>query len=558
MNEENCGVSTQSFEIEDIPFSKIPSHSRIFLEYQQNPIALKKFYPSAVSSHTEIQQNAESVLQNYEVDRDLLCEALRDINERFGANEKVLSNISLLNHEDCVAVVTGQQAGLLTGPLYSIYKALTAIKLSECLRMRGIKAVPIFWIATEDHDFAEVSSAFVMNNKGRLTQLKNEPEGCYEGLPVGLVKLDESVKQTIEILFNELPRTDFTDELRDLIQACWIQGISYGEAFGRMMNRLFGNYGLILLCPMNRTLKQLASPIYAKAVEKSDEIVKSLLLRNQELFTRGFHNQVAIAENYFPIFWQSEDGKRHSLKKIEENKYQTKDSEQIFTKSDILDLIKSEPFRFSPSVVLRPVVQDYLLPTVCYFGGAAEIAYFAQAERIYSVLHRPVTTILHRQSFTFVTSKQRRILKKYDLEFQNLFTGLDEILSRVIEKHISPDVSRLFAEAEEEINLQLNRLDQEFSKIDPSLAENLAKRRRKIMYHISALRRKYHYVQAQKHQIITRRLEHLFDSLLPLKHLQERTLNVCTFLNSYGLSFIDMVYSIIDLENRDHRVIYLD
>ena len=202
-------------------------------------------------------------------------------------------------------------------------------------------------------------------------------------------------------------------------------------------------------------------------------------------------------------------------------------------------------------------MQDFLLPTLGYFGGGAEIAYFAQNSVIYEVLRRPVTPILHRQSFTVVEPKHARSLKKYALNFTDLLNGMESVLPRIVEKYLNPETARVFAEAEEIINTQLNRLDQTLSSSEPSLAENLATRRRKILYHIGALRTKFYHAQIHKDETIKRQIESAFTALTPEKALQERTLNVLTFLNAHGLYFIDWIYEAIDLDDKAHRIIYL-
>jgi uncharacterized protein YllA (UPF0747 family) len=224
---------------------------------------------------------------------------------------------------------------------------------------------------------------------------------------------------------------------------------------------------------------------------------------------------------------------------------------------ELAEIAESEPSRFSPSVVLRSVVQDYLLPTVCYFGGAAEIAYFAQSGEVYRILNRPQTTILHRQSFTVIEPKHARTLEKYGLELKDLFTGLENLHPQIVEKYLNSETARLFTEAEQKINVELNRLDQNLSTIEPTLADNLATRRRKILYHVAALRNKFHRAEISRDEVTRRRLETMFASVLPHKHLQERTLNVSNFLDRYGLYFIDWIYEAIDLDDKGHRIIYL-
>jgi bacillithiol biosynthesis cysteine-adding enzyme BshC len=552
-----CPTGNVVLQTESLPFSTVPHQSKLFLDYQSKPLELKKYYPLAVESHTQISQRIPEILANYKADRQMLCDVLEEANINNGAGEKTFENIKLLRDEDCVAVVSGQQAGLLTGPLYTIYKALSAVKMTECLRGRGFKAVPVFWIATEDHDFEEVSKVEVVNSKGNLTEIKNEPKRCYENLPVGYVKLDESIKSTIDELFNEFPHTEFTDELRNIIENTWVSGIDYGDAFARLLTKFLGKFGLIVLCPLDVRLKKLATPIYVNAIKKSDEIVSALRERSEELESEGYHAQVLVTEDYFPLFWQAKDKTRHALKKSASGTFKTKDIEREFSLEELAEIAAEEPEKFSPSVVLRSVVQDYLLPTICYFGGAAEIAYFAQSAEVYRILERPVTPIFHRQSFTIIESKHKKTLDKYDLELKDLFAGIEHLLPKIVEEFLNKEMAQVFAEAEEKINIQLNRLDQNLSQIEPTLADSLANRRRKIIYHLANIRTKFHNAQINKDEIIHRQIETAFTSLVPHKGLQERTLNINSFANRHGTYLIDWIYQAIDLDDKGHRIIYL-
>lgn len=542
---------------ESIPFSEIPGQSALFVQYQKDPASLRRYYPSAVESHTQLSGRIPEVLENHRADRGLLCDALEEINKKFEAGPKTFEHIEMLRSSDCVAVVTGQQAGLFSGPLYTIYKALSAVKVAECLRGRGFKAVPVFWVATEDHDFEEVSKAFVLGREGELVPVANEPKRCFDNLPVGYVKLDESIRTSIRELLDSLSPTEFTEEVRELVSGTWQPDTYFGDAFGKLLTRVLGEYGLIILCPLNQKLKELAAPVYVEAIRKSSEIVDALRVRSAELERDGYQAQVLIGEDYFPLFWQARDDTRNALKKSEKGTFRTKDGSREFTLEELAEIAADDPIRFSPSVVLRSVVQDYILPTVCYFGGAAEIAYFAQSGEVYRILGRPATPILHRQSFTFVESKHGKTLDRFELTLPDLFAGIENLLPGIVEGYLNRDTARLFADAEEKINIQLNRLDQELSGIDPTLAENLATRRRKIIYHIGALRKKFHHTQVRRDETVNRRLETMFTALLPHKHLQERTLNLTYFLNRYGVNFIDWIYRAVDLEDKGHRVIYL-
>ena len=558
MQESGCSVSVGvgGLRTESLPFSAIPGQSKLFTEYQQNPISLKKYYPTIVSSHTEVVERIPEVLANYDTDRKLLCDALTRMNTQFGADRKTLENIDLLRADDTVAVVTGQQTGLFTGPLYSIYKALSAIKMSECLNGRGIKSVPVFWMATEDHDLEEVSSAFVIGGGQELAELRVSADESEQGRPVGRIKLDESISAVVSELFSTLPVTAFTESLRDELELAWQKEKTFGEAFGTFLTILLGKYGLIVVDPLDDELKHLSAPIYSDAIKHSTEIVNALTARSSKLVRDGYHAQVLVENDYFPLFWHMDDGRRVALRRSPDGLLQVKGEKTSFTETELAETALSEPGRFSPGVMLRPVVQDNLFPTVCYFGGGAEIAYFAQNSEVYRILDRPATPILHRQSFTIVEARHARTLEKYELKFADLFAGEADILPKIVDKFIDPNTARLFADAEEKVNTELNRLDQALLQMDVTLAANLATRRRKIIYHIAALRKKYQFCRIEMDETISRRIHSAFTALLPNGSLQERTLNVTSFLGRFGPNFIDMVYDSIDLDDKGHRIIY--
>jgi len=565
VNQESAGhclASGSLFRIESLPFSSVPQQSKLFLEYQNNPLALKSFYPSIVASHTEVSQNIPKVLANYRTDRELLCDALEETNKNFGAGRETLENIGLLREKDAVTIVTGQQAGLFSGAIYTIYKALSAVKLAECLRGRGIKAVPVFWIAEEDHDFEEVKKTFVLNKAAesgaeKLFELENTPGSYKENVPVGFVRLDEKIDGTINDFFNNSPHTEFSGQLRAILEESYNASENYSSAFAKFLAKLCAKYGLIVFSPLEKAFKKLSAPIFGEAVKKSDEIREKLLSRNDELKAAGFGAQVLVEDDFFPFFWIDETGARRALKKNKSGKLQAKDTRREFDLAELAEIAENSPESLSPNALMRPVVQDYLLPTACYFGGGAEIAYFAQNSVIYEILERPVTPILHRQSFTIVEPKHARTFSKYDLNFKDLFEGFEKNLPRIVENHLNKETARVFAEAEEIINTELNRLDRNLSQTDPTLAENLANRRRKILYHIGALRKKFHLSEIRRDETINRRIESLFASLWPQNALQERTLNALTFLNTHGVYFIDWIYGAIDLDDKTHRVIYL-
>lgn len=558
MQETGCppAASKSKLRFETVDFADIPGQSKLFLRYQQDPLGQKKYYPSSVASHVEIANRVPEVLSAYKIDRSALCEILTDQNRKFAAGAETFENIELLGLHDTVAVLTGQQAGLLTGPLYTIYKALSAIKMTQCLRERGVNAVPVFWAATEDHDFDEISRAHLLGNGGEPIDLKLERSSESDGLPVGDISVTDSFARALQDQLALLPVTEFKEDFQKDLLEIWVPGRKIGEAFCTHIQHLFSDHGLIVVDPLDVRIKKLAAPIYAGAVGAADEIVGALVDRSRELEADGFEPQVLITPDYFPLFYHTDDGVRRSVRQKGDGTYRVADTKLEFSNRELARIAAEEPRRLSPGVMLRPVVQDYLFPTICYFGGGAEIAYFAQNSELYRILERPVTTILHRQSFTVIDAKHARTLEKYELDFVDLFGGLEKLLPNIVGRFINPSSARLFADAEEKINIELNHLDQDLVKIDPTLAANLATRRRKILYHLSALQKKFHRVQIERDEVVNRQLRSLFASLWP-NGLQERTLNVGSFTSRYGPYFIDWLYDSIDLEERGHRLLYL-
>jgi len=461
---------SETFRQETISFEKIPNQSRLFTDFQIDSKNLNNFYPE---KNTTLVNYAEQVLSKYKIDRVALCDILAETNESFGAGKKTFENIELLRKKDCTAIVTGQQAGLFSGSLYTLYKALSAVKLAEELREKDLIAVPVFWIAEEDHDFDEVKKTFNLNNIGKLFESENTPVNRLQNHPVGFIELDETINKTIENLFENLPHTEFTEEIKKLIVESYKLGETYSQAFAKFITKLLVDYGLVILTPLNEKLKKLCTPIFDEAIEKSDAIVSALLERNEELKKENYQPQVLVTGDNFPFFYQNKTGERQSLRKnIRNSKFVIRNSKTEFEKSELLETARRAPQNLSPNALMRSVVQDYLLPTLVYFGGAAEIAYFAQNSVIYKILNRPVTPIRHRTSLTIVERKHARTIEKYRLKFEDLFDGKEKLSAQIVEKFLNKDAAQVFIEVEEIINIELNRLDYELKSVEPTLEEN--------------------------------------------------------------------------------------
>jgi bacillithiol biosynthesis cysteine-adding enzyme BshC len=549
--------------VERLPFEGVPHQSRLFLDYLRDPTGLRRFYPSAVRYHHELSARASEVLAAHRTDRDALCDALEGMNRAWGAGSETLENVARLRSRSCVAVVSGQQVGLFTGPLYTIYKALSAVKLAGCLAQRGTEAVPVFWMATEDHDWEEVRAAEVIACDGRLAST-NVPEAMHEdGEPVGRALVDDSINEAIQRLLDVLPATEFSADLERTVRDAYSPGRTYGEAFARLLTALTRRHGLVLLDPLDARLKRLAAPLYSEAARRAPEIAAAVEARSRELVEAGYHAQVHASADSFPLFLHAEGRRRVALTRGTDGRYYSKTAKDARQSSDghtaeeLSEWAAREPDSFSPNVTLRAVVQDYLLPTVAYYGGAAEIAYFAQTAEVYRVLSRPATPILHRASLTLIERRTGRALERYDLQLADFFDGLDAVIARVVERHLGAEQARAFDRAEQQINDALSDLGDTLRAFDPTLADALSHGSEKIGHQLSGLRSRFHRAQMARDRAANRQLERAAALLYPEKALQERHLNITSLLARHGLYCLDWIFSAIDIGSTDHQIVYL-
>jgi bacillithiol biosynthesis cysteine-adding enzyme BshC len=420
-----------------------------------------------------------------------------------------------------------------------------------------VKAVPVFWIATEDHDFAEVAWAEFINRDCALEKVAVPAEIHKEGSPVGLVKLDQSIESVIENLLKALPNSEFTDDVERLLRDAYAPGMAYGDAFARMVTALTAKYGLIVLDPLDAELKKLAAPLYSAAARNAPEIAAAIAHRSRELEEAGYHAQVTPSEDSFPLFLHDESRARHALTRTASGKYRTKTNGQEYSAEELADWALREPDRFSPNVTLRAVVQDFLLPTVAYYGGAAEIAYFAQMSEVYRLLARPVTPILHRASITMVEKHTWRALERYNLTLKDFFAGYDQVIAKVVKNYLGKETSEAFDHTTETFNGELDALQDKLRQVDPTLADALDKGRRKINYQIDGLRTRFQRAQIGRDEALRRQLERAFDLLYPEKNLQERHINVTSLMARHGRYVFDWMFDAIDLEANEHEIVYL-
>jgi bacillithiol biosynthesis cysteine-adding enzyme BshC len=537
-----------------VPFTAVPRTSALFADYLYAPDRAARFYDRRWEGVEGLARLAPEIAARAG-DRDKLADALAEQNRRFGSSELALANVEQLRRPDSVAVVTGQQAGLFGGPLFTVYKALTAILLASRLAGRGVAAVPVFWVASEDHDFEEVNHATVVGRETRLETVGVEPCGYAPDQPVGQVSLCAEIGERVDAFFAALPETVFTAELKRDLAAAYAPGAGFAEAFSRLMARLFASFGVVLLDPLDPPLKALASPTYMAAIRRAPEIAEALVARSAELVEAGYHAQVHTSPDMVPLFIMEENRRRAMVRRGD--RFELKSGEREYTTEELLELARFCPTCMSPNVTLRPAVQDTLLPTVAYVGGPAEVAYFAQLQPVYHLVDRPMPVVVPRASATLVDRDSAKTLERYGLRVEELFADPEATLRKAVEASLDSPTAELFDETERGLEASLARLGEALAGVDPTLVGSLEGSRAKMLYQLARLRTRFVHRATERDAALRRRLDALEARLHPNRGLQERTLNAYSFLALTGYGLLDDLAAAIDPEGRNHQVLEL-
>jgi bacillithiol biosynthesis cysteine-adding enzyme BshC len=509
-----------------LTFRQLPHQPKLFLEYLDHFKKVKSFYvhPPAMPSVTR----AARKLDYPEDRRAEVSSILRDQNTALGAGAETLSNLDQLE-KGAVAVVSGQQVGLFSGPAYAIYKALTAVQIAEELTRNGTAAVPVFWMATEDHDLDEVRHT-TWFDQGKLVHFELPPT-AETGKPVGRIPLGAEIEPLVQEAA-ELLANQGSDLLAQYLIESYRPEETYGSAFGKLFARLFAQQGLILMDPLDLGLHKVAAPLYQHALAERDALNETLLQRGKDLDRAGFDVQVKVASRSTLLFRMDEGGRQVVTASAE--KFQS--GEKTWPREELVHLTHTEPEKFSPNAIFRPVVQDFLLPTAAYIAGPAEISYFAQSEVVYRQLLGRMPVMLPRSGFTLVDTKASKLLRRYSLTVEDVWSGSQGLRHKMERQSVPGALSKSFDRDQKQVAKLLAQLGKQMEKLDPTLKGTVERARKRIEYHIEKLRRKAGRAQDQKSGLIAAHEQHLESLLSPHKVLQERELCLLPFLARWGSS----------------------
>jgi len=419
--------------------------------------------------------------------RAAVVSALRPLNQRLGADSSVERNLDRLA-AGAVAVVAGQQTGLFTGPAYTLYKALTALRVAHDLTASGTDAVPVFWLASEDHDLAEVDHCDWLGRAG-LERIELPHTSEMEGHRVGDILLGREVEGALARALAALDGPG-ADAISTALRAAYTPLESYSSSFGKFLACLFAGRGLILLDPLDPPVAALAAPTLERALRENSLIIPELMERSRALERAGFHAQVKVTETATLLF-AIVDGRRVPVRvrlpaAAGNSAFQA--GSRAFALDELLALEQHSPGALSPSALLRPVVQDALLPTAACITGPAELAYFAQCQVVYRRLLGRMPAVLPRAGFTLIEPHVARLLRKYKLDLRDVLRGRQH-LRRTLERESVPRaLARQMTLGERNLRRYLERIRKPLRKLDPTLSGALETAGRKMLYQLDKLR----------------------------------------------------------------------
>jgi bacillithiol synthase len=490
--------------------------------------------------------------QRHPHEREAIAAILQAQQRDRGASPEAVAAAARLRDPQTVAVVTGQQAGLFGGPLFTLLKALTAIRLAERVTSdHHVPAIAVFWIDAEDHDWDEVKSCGALDAESALVKLSlGNPPGANER-PVARVTLDESAAAVIDQLAATLPQTEFTPALINTLRDVYTPGAAMTRAFGRWLESVLGPRGLVVFDASDPAAKPLVSGVFAHEVEHPGVTSRLALAAGAALQARGYHAQATPQPNHVALFHL--DGGREPIRLHDEDHFDVGTGTQ--PKAALLEQVRTRPQEFSPNVLLRPLVQDTLFPTVCYVAGPNELAYLAQLAGVYAAFGVPMPLIQQRVSATLLDSNSMRFLTRHEVALESLRQQDEAALNQLLEARLPAAVE---APIDDALRLLADRMEA-VARAVPQIDPTLEKTARSTLTRMEEELKKLHgkIIQAAKRQdeTLRRQFKHAQAQAFPGGHPQEREVGFVYFLNKHGAALVDRLSDELSLDMGTHWVI---
>jgi bacillithiol biosynthesis cysteine-adding enzyme BshC len=539
--------------VECYPITVLPHVSQIYRDYLtmgDKPVdaAVRRWYGAEPFGGKWMREARP------DVDGGRLADELQRQNVEFGASAAALENIEKLR-AGARAVVTGQQVVLMGGPLLTLLKAASAVaRAKEATRASGVEHVPVFWLATEDHDLAEVDQVSLLS--------KTAVETLHAGLrvphavPVGGVHLGAEMERVLEQVSELLGYAPVTEWLRECYLPQGDERPTLGKAFARLMARIFAEQGLIVIDASSREFHALGAGTLRYAIEHADELQKELMARSQELVSAGYHAQVMVAEGASLLFLVDEEtGERVALRRPADGEWRA--GGHVYSSEDLIAILEKSPERLSPNALLRPVFQDTLLPTAAYIGGPAEIAYFAQSAVAYQRILGRITPVLPRLTATLIEPAIAAVMDKDQIQLPDAMTTAEELALRLGARAMPIALKKKLSGVGNALETELGALTEYLGGMDDSLGKAAEVSGSKMLYQMNRLRRMAATHELQKEASLRKHAEAITLNVFPGGHPQERVLAGVWFLARYGEGLIERLVKAAGNQCPGHVVLKL-
>jgi len=529
---------------------RFPWVKRLAADYAYDFAALAPFYagdPASSASWTDAIARTHASARP----RAQVVEIISTQQRRREAPARAIEATGQLADPRAVTVVTGQQAGLFGGPLFTLLKALTAIKLAELVsHAYHVPVVPIFWIDAEDHDWDEVRSCAVFDGDLEPRTVSLPPHGPGDAAPVASVRLDESVVTALDELERILPATEFKGALLAGLRQAYTPGAGMADAFGRWLEQLLGDRGLVVYNAADPAAKPLVSALFSRELATAGTTARLAGTAGADLTTRGYHSQVQLQSDGLALFHL--DGTRRAIRQAD-GRFVVGD--QQYGADTLIRQAADQPSSFSPNVLLRPIVQDTLFPTICYVAGPSELAYLGQLRGVYEHFGVPMPLMYPRGSATLVDSGVFRFLTKYSVSLEALQAQDDSALNELIKSQMPEELEASLTNASQAIETAMARVIAAMPLIDLTLEGAARSTLGRMEHDLETLQGKTVQAAKRRNETLRRQFVRARALAFPHGHPQERTIGFISFLNQYGPALVERLEDELPLELGRHWII---
>ena len=508
--------------IESIPFRKTNYFSDLICDYLDSSPQLQSFYNRFPKVENFKSQIEEKQISYKEETRNTLVNSLQYQYQDVSISKATLKNIEDLKENNTFTVTTGHQLNLFTGPLYFFYKIVSTINLCKALKKQypEYNFVPIYWMATEDHDFEEIN---FFNFQGKKVQWSKNTSGA-----VGELDL-EGLEKVYNVFSKELVVGENADTLKGLFKTAYLEHQNLTEATKYLVNELFSDYGLVIIDGNDKNLKRLFIP-YIKDELFNKTAFNKVSETNKKLNTLSENYKIQVNPREINLFYIKKDLRERI---VEVNgAYQVLETTISWNKQQLLTEIENHPERFSPNVITRPLYQEFILPNLCYIGGGGELAYWFQLKSNFEAQAVPYPILLLRNSVLLITKKQDSKLKKLDVTLNDLFLKQNDLVTKATKELSQIDID--FTTQKEHLKKQFEELHVLAEQTDKSFIGAVSAQERKQIKGLEHLEKRLLKAQKRKLEDVINRITNLQDELFPNQSLQERQANFSDFYLEFG------------------------